>query len=374
MKQCLYVAILLWAGLAQAYVLSPTSIEVKFSYTAEFQTSAAKRAALDIATDHSSFLFGYMQSPELAAQYDINHRTAGFGAPAWPPAITILNESTVKGLRTIQYHAEGVLLVSKLAAPKMVGDGQWVIALPYDLDNYYNKKCVTPGEGTGKTEFWYFYDPYMPNCENLVTSPLAQIVTVKIGAMPAVDENETMDLSSLRGDNGNGTLFQITTITGFNDSEKKSDDGAVSYKVINDWLATQGFTQTVIQAYKDRPINQFDKDVVTPDGRTVHVRITLLIAETDLDTERVTFDKFLKASIQVADVIIYAGHSGAGTMLEASDIEHLAGPLEFDVNKKQLFFFDACSGYSYYMPLFEGRKTPGTLDMLTMALTSQFLS
>jgi hypothetical protein len=244
--------------------------------------------------------------------------------------------------------------------------------LPYDLDNYYDKNCVAEGEPNGQSGFSYFFDPYLPGCQALATSPLAKDLIVTLRPADQVNEDLLADLSGVRGDNGNGSLFQITTVTGFADKGGRGDDGRASFTELNDWLEAQGFEKSVVQKYKNRPIYQFDKDILTPEHHPVHIRVTRLLANTDLDGELVTFSKFFKEAIQDADVIVYAGHSGSAFVLDPKDIEKHAGKLQFTRDKQQIYFFDACSGYSYYSPMFLNRKTPGTTNILSFGLTSQF--
>ncbi len=371
MKHIILSVILLFCGWAQAYVISPTSLEVRFSYQAEFQTRDTKPAP-DMLVKHAEFLFGYMQANGLTAGTGINHRTPGIGAPAWPPQLTVISESEVEGLRTIRYQAQGVMLINKAFAVQPLRTGQWEIFLPYDYDHYYDKDCATEDEDNTQDGFWYFYDPFKKHCDHLVQAPLAHSVMVAIAPAAPVDETLTADLETLRGDNGNGDGFEIVTVTGFNATKKKSDEGRVSFDQLNQWFLDQGFEKTVLKKFKDRPVFLFEKDFVNANGKTIHVKVTRLLAITDMDKKLVTFAKFFKDAMENADVVMYAGHSGSGATLEMKDIEAKAGPVHLNRSKQQVYFFDACTGYSYYLPLFDGRKDPGSLHVLTYALTSQF--
>jgi hypothetical protein len=46
--------------------------------------------------------------------------------------------------------------------------------------------------------------------------------------------------------------------------------------------------------------------------------------------------------------------------------------VDFDRAKHQIFLFDACSSYSYYLGMFDGRKDPGTLAVMSNGLESLF--
>uniref|UniRef100_UPI002739AC15 hypothetical protein n=1 Tax=Klebsiella pneumoniae TaxID=573 RepID=UPI002739AC15 len=46
--------------------------------------------------------------------------------------------------------------------------------------------------------------------------------------------------------------------------------------------------------------------------------------------------------------------------------------IEFNRAKHQIYLFDACSSYSYYLGMFDGKKDPGTLAVMSNGLESQF--
>ena len=104
--------------------------------------------------------------------------------------------------------------------------------------------------------------------------------------------------------------------------------------------------------------------------------------DTDLDrSKKVTFAKFLKRAIEESDVVIYEGHSGLGVNLDLETVERqlllsrdskISERIEFQRQKRQIFFFDSCSSYSYYLGMFEGRKDPGTLAVMSNGLESLF--
>ena len=53
-------------------------------------------------------------------------------------------------------------------------------------------------------------------------------------------------------------------------------------------------------------------------------------------------------------------------------LEEKGGKITFDPKKRQLFFFDSCSSYSYYLSTFEAQKSKGKIDILTQGLQSYF--
>ncbi|WII70728.1 hypothetical protein QJS83_09675 [Bdellovibrio sp. 22V] len=357
---------------APAAVLSPSSQEVKFSYTAEFQTTDTQEDPVYLADVHAQHLFGYFQSPEIVARYRINSDTPGVGAPRLPLSYEILKKKTRHGVRTIQYKVSGVLLLNKKLATRLIERGFWNITLPTDLDNFYAEKCTDehyPSFG----DFWYFYDPFRAGCEFLRQAPMAAPVKINIAALKNLPEDADAQLERLRGDNGNGDLFQITTVNGYSENAKDDEDeGRLAFEEMNEWLRQTGFKETLVARYQNRPIHQFDKTLKRKDGKLVQVRVTRLLVETGSSSKNVTFAKFFKNALKEADVVIYAGHSGLGGNLDIAALEEKAGPLEFNPRKYQIFFFDGCSTYSYYLSNFAAQKSKGKIDILTNGLSSYF--
>lgn len=355
---------------AFAGVLSPSSQEVRFNYTAEFQTSQAGRA-VDLADSHAQHIFGYFQSPTVTSHFGIDSSTIGIGAPKMPLSYEILSDKRSKGLRTISYKVTGVMLLNRLAAVQLINDKQWTIQLPYDLDNFYVEKCTDEHYNT-IGDFWYFYDPFRKGCESLRTEPMAREVVMKVAAVATVKDTSA-GFAALRGDNGNGDVFEIATVNGFSDNSSSSEDlGRQNYQEINQWLVTQGFEEKTLARYQDRPVMQYTKSLKTAEGKVIQVRITRLLANTEIGAKNVTFAKFFKNAMEKADVVIYNGHSGLGGNLDIASLEEKAGKINFDPKKRQLFFFDSCSSYSYYLGMFESQKSKGKIDVITEGLQSYF--
>ncbi|MGZ3658966.1 MAG: hypothetical protein ACXVCK_02670 [Bdellovibrionota bacterium] len=373
----IFLLLSLLSAAAQAEVISPSSVEVKFAFSSEFQT-AEKGTAHDLVLEQAKYLFGYMQNPDISQMFGLDKNLEGIGAPRWEPNVEVTADSQTGALRTIRYEMNGLLLLNKTVAEKLLKSGSWDISLPYDLDHFFDVSCADP-DYQDPSEFWYFNFPFHAGCEKLRQAPLAHPVNMRISPAPKVDTEQKVGLSTLRGND----VFQIAAINGFNDSaKKKDDDGRANFMKMNAWFRDQGFKMTILQHFKDRPIYLFEKDLVRADGSTVHARVLRLLADTDLDgTKRVTFAKFLKQALEESDVVIYEGHSGLGVNLDLKSVEqqlllshdkNAGDHIEFNRSKHQIFLFDACSSYSYYLGMFAGKKDPGTLAVMSNGLESQF--
>ena len=357
---------------SHAAIFSPQGVEVKFSYTTSFQTSEIDSDPIELAGRHMQHLFGFLHSPALVEGYKINSETPGIGAPRLPVILQITQDQKKSGARKITYKTSGTLLLHKKVAAEILPVGAWEITMPANLDKFYDENC-TDEHYNSIDDFWYFYDPFLEDCEYLAEAPLANKVVVKVAAMKNIAADASAAFDEIRADNGNGELLQITTINGFSeDSKNPADDGRLSFEEVNIWLRKSGFTETVVASYANRPVLQFEKNLKKKDGSVVAVRITRLLAETAIAKKNVTFAKFFKAAIKDADVIIYAGHSGLGGNLDIPSLEDKVGTLEFIPGKRQLIFLDGCSTYSYYLSMFADRAPKNQLSILTNGLVSYF--
>jgi hypothetical protein len=102
------------------------------------------------------------------------------------------------------------------------------------------------------------------------------------------------------------------------------------------------------------------------------VEIKSLLVDTGIESRSRVFADFFREAVQTADVIYYAGHSGLGGNLDISSLEAKSGEFVFPRNKRQIFFFDSCSSYSYYLEPFSAQKTRARIDVVTNALASYF--
>ncbi|MFN7455308.1 MAG: hypothetical protein ACK5RO_11685, partial [Pseudobdellovibrionaceae bacterium] len=115
----------------------------------------------------------------------------------------------------------------------------------------------------------------------------------------------------------------------------------------------------------------FTKEM-TFNGRPTLVEVRHLLTDTGAESRSTVFAKFFKKAVKEADVIIYAGHSGLGGNLDIPTLERKAGAFEFNPQKRQVFFFESCSSYSYYLEPFAAEKTKAKIDIVTNGLSSYF--
>ncbi len=355
---------------ARAQVHAPSAKEVTFEYEATFVLESPTYSPEEDAALHLSHLFGIFKSPEYVESYGIDSdKVAGIGVPRIPAKIRVESaEEGEDGSVTVKYVASGVLLLESRVAKKLLKNGNLTVPLPYEMGKIYNEKC-TDHHYTSLGDYWYFYDIYREGCEYLQKSPFAKKVKIQIGEMKTTKLEESPRLDLLRGDNDNGDLFSIYVIHGFAESYKDPrDDGRGNYNDFNKSLRSWGFKGNF-----GKRVSVVQKDVADAEGKkkfTVEVRHFLV--ESSISSRGQSFAKFFKQAVEKADVLIYGGHSGLGGNLDIPSLEQKVGDFEFNPKKRQIFYFDSCSSYSYYLEPFRSKKRKSKIDVITNGLESYF--
>lgn len=361
---------------AQAQVISPSAEEVNFSYTTTFQipTSADEQTDEDRAVFHAQHMFGIMHSATLINKYGIKSETmGGIGAPQSQMDIQIIDSKVVRNNVVVTYSNAGRILLNKKAAKEILKAGVLTLPLPTNPYKIYKKKCTDAHYYTFG-DYWYFYDPFKDGCTSLSESPLATSVDIKISK---VDDKPALDITPrlpyLRGDNDNGDLFSVYVIHGFSEGlSVKTDEGRVNFNEFDDYLRQEGFDESRAPSGSVVPLHVFTKTITLDNGKKLNVEVKHMLVETEIQSKSVAFAKFFKDAVENADVILYGGHSGLGGNLDIPSLEAKAGAYKFNTKKKQLFFFDSCSSYSYYLQVFSAQKTKAKIDILTNGLSSYF--
>jgi hypothetical protein len=358
-----------------AQVYGPNAEERKFRLDAHFTSASNDMDSwLEEADRQFSHIFGVMHSPKLIKQFGLNpDYIGGIGAPLLP-----VEYSDVKGVRQadgsylVSYRAKGKIILHTAVANELDTKKEIELPLPTDLENFYDKKC-TDEHYDSFGDFWYFYDPYRRGCEKFSRPPLADTFTFKLagGVTRKLDMNLRLDL--LRGPNGNGDTFRIDVVHGFESSQtSRSDDGRVNFNDFNTWMGAQGFQLTKVQTHPTRPLNLWTKTLSLPNGKDVNLEVRSFLVETEITARAKSFAVYFKEAVENADVIFYAGHSGLGGNLDIPSLEEKAGGFKFNTGKRQIFFFESCSSYSYYLDSFRAEKTRARIDVVTNGLSSYF--
>lgn len=367
---------LLVFSFAQSQIISPSGVEVQYQYTAKFQIPKKSDYSTDVerAEFHASHLFGLFHSPHTVSRYGLLGGVAGgIGAPRSQMNVSIVSSKEISAdLLEIEYKNLGRMILNKTAAEMALREKSMTFLLPTNPMKIYNEKC-TDDHYTSFGDYWYFYDIYKQGCEYLTTSEFATETTIQISATTTKKMETTLSLPKLRGDNGNGDLFSIAIIQGFADSKSDlSDSGRINYKETYDFLKSQNFKITDSVNHRYQPMKVFTKTQILSNGKLLNIEVKLLLVETSIGSRSKIFAQFFKDAVQSADVIIYGGHSGLGGNLDIPSLESKVGKFEFNKNKKQIFYFDSCSSYSYYLEHFKVQKTKAKIDIMSNGLSSYF--
>lgn len=355
-------------------ILAPSAQEVRYSFEStvviEKQTSYKP---LEIAELQASHLFGIFASPENIRKFGLDpEKVGGLGAPKKNMGIEILSRRQQDGKWVYTYRSAGTFILHKKAAAILLRKKSLRVSLPLEPLTTYDIKCTDP-HYNGFGDFWYFYNPFRSGCEYLYRPPVAIPVEIKIqhGLAPKKDISPRLDL--LRANNGNGNLFSIYVIQGYYESSQDPrDDGFKSFKLYNGFLRSLSFQEKEVRAGTSYPLSIFTGTLTLSSGKIVDVEIRHLLVESGAESRNVSFAKFFKEAVEQGDVVIYSGHSGLGSNLDIPYLESKAGKFNFPAGKRQIFWFESCASYSYYLDHFRFQKTRATIDVVTNGLSSYF--
>lgn len=376
-KTVMFVAFMVAASVSvQAQIMGPSVSEVRYSYRTTFQVPSDNEHGDDaesLANFHASHIFGIFASPTLIK--NLVGRTAiigGVGAPRSQMRLRIHSQTTENGITTIEYSNSGKMILHKNAARKLIEQGSLTLPLPTNPYEIYDKKC-TDSHYDSFGDFWYFYDPYRRGCDYLSRAPMATPVEIRITEFNYKKLETSPRLPMLRGNNGNGDLFSVYIISGYYEDGSDSDDpGYENFREIRAEFERRGFSVRSRQGNTRKPINIYSKSVTLDNGKNMDIEVRHLLIDTGIETRSKVFAKFFREAVETADVIVYGGHSGLGANLDIPSLEEKAGAFTFNKNKKQIFFFDSCSSYSYYLEHFSTEKTKAKIDIVSNGLSSYF--
>ncbi len=359
---------------SKAQIIGPSVTEVKYNYTATFEipVGAEEKSDDERAHLHASHLFGLFHTPALVSQMGLPEGAGGIGAPRSQMKIKILSSVVVGGIVKVKYFNSGKMLLHKTAAKKLLADGIFEVPMPTNPYLIYDQKC-TDEHYDSFGDYWYFYDIFKDGCQYLSKAPYAQNVKISIKSSEYSKMQQTAQLPQLRGNNGNGDLFSVYVIHGFeSDPKDKEDSGRINYEEFNEYLRQNNFAEDRVKSNRNSKLLVYTKDINLDNGKTIKVEIKHLLVATEIDSRSKVFAKFFKEAVETADVIIYGGHSGLGGNLDIPLLQEKAGQFQFNAKKKQIFFFDSCSSYSYYLEHFAVEKTKAKIDIVSYGLSSYF--
>lgn len=371
-------ALFIFIASAGAQVISPSGQEVSFQYSARFVLSEYGGSPEDQALDHSQYMFGVLHSPSVVDRYGLDPDwLEGIGGARLPLTIRVNSvTSDEEGREIVSYQAFGRLLLHKQVVRKLRSTLEIPLQLPFDISRIYLKKC-TDSHYDSFSDYWYFWDPYRDGCERLRQPHISREVVLKLRLIESQPSEQSPNLNRLRGDNGNGDVLRVYVLNGFNESSSVSaDEGRINFEQIRQTFIDRGFEVENVDRSPRIPRNLYTKSIRKND-KIMHIEVIHQLANTDISSDAITFARSFQEAVNEGDIIAYLGHSGLGGNLDipslSAKLERAGdGAIEFPQDKYQIFFFDSCSSYSYYLPHFREMKTKGKIDILSYGLSSLF--
>lgn len=359
---------------ARAQIIAPSAKELSYSFqSVVVATEDTGYSAQELAEFQASYIFGIFSSAEQVEKYGLDPQlVGGLGAPKREMNIRILSEKSIDGKIEIKYSSSGTFIVHNKVANQLLRKGLIQVPFPQEPFEIFDKKC-TDSHYDSFDDFWYFYNPFRKGCEYLSKAPYAYTAEIKIKPGSQVKREAKPRLDLLRGDNGNGDLFSIYVIHGYYESSvDPRDDGRTAFHNYNAFLRGLGLSERSLREGTTWPLTEFRGVLQLQNGKDIEILIKHVLVESGAESRNVYFAKFFKEAIEQGDVVIYAGHSGLGSNLDIPLLESKAGRIKFPRNKRQIFFFESCSSYSYYLDTFKYEKTRATIDVVTNGLSSYF--
>lgn len=250
----------------------------------------------------------------------------------------------------------------------------------YDLGIVRGMNKCTDEHYNSEDDFWYFWDPDMEGCP--LKNNSKDVLRIK-GKLKIIQNTKLTypEYNLLYGDNGNGNEFSIALFLGYIDDlenvrvPNRRDDGATALKEVEANLIESGFVLKIKKdAFRDdhtqvtKGINYYrvyEKEVTSAIGKSIIVKVKLLLADTESASIDGTFHKYLIPAYKNDDIIIYDGHSGLGGNLSLD----ILPTFSFKPNKYQIIYFNGCSSYPYFNGnYFDAKGGTKYLDIITSGL------
>ena len=314
-----------------------------------------------LQVDH---LTGYFQAKSFSKKYGLK----GILGDEYSFSINKIKKGKLKNQYFLSYDFKG-----KTSFEKKIFKNRKKIKVPlrlpinpktiYKKTLKRGKSLCTDEEYNAEEDFFYFWDPYQKGC------PLGRDFKAvpKIKAMLTPIKNTRWsypEYDKLFGDNGNGKDLEIYIFVGYMEKLKtydypnKKDESYDTYKKIKSGLKRKGLKlvkeeknfrlydhlDDIHDGYEGSNMLSEFKKTVKFNGKTAHIKIKLLLADTNISSEDETFHFYYEKALKTADIIEYEGHSGLGANLSLKELEIN----RLNKRKYQLIFFNACSTYKYF--------------------------
>lgn len=265
-----------------------------------------------------------------------------------------------------------------------------VPVVPYRLLELSKNKCHNVQEDIDDGNFWYAWNPNLPECPllegvhyNKIHIELSIVGQTRL-SYPEYERllvNKQLNATIFFGADHNNENWNPLT-------KGNEDPGAASYKDFRDYLIKKlGYVsrtmspQEIEPYYNPKNKNKipFAEEISKTTSRGI-IRYRLFYLETQyIEDGSEAFHYILKNTLKNESVVFYEGHSGIGRNLNLSHIERRHN-FEFNFNPNyQIMLLGSCIPYAYYVDLLFKRKSTEldpkgskNLDIFAYGLEAQF--
>ncbi len=318
--------------------------------------------------DQLQYLIGHFQSNSFSKEFKFK----GVLGDLYDYKIT--QSKKIGNKKIVSYQFEGKVNFDERAFAK-ADLIEIPVLLPLNIDKIYslgvvkNKNLCTDPDYNSAEDFFYFWDIGRAGCPlkkdqvNIVRThgTLQKLQNTKL-TYPEYDrlyKTKTLKVSLFLG--------YINDIPG-----KKSDEAYILYHQLQDELQAQGFSvKSEERAFNSNGIEGHSYQIVLEKKRKTvlntiqNVQISILLADTNLNSDDTTFHTLYADAISASHIVAYDGHSGLGTNLGVDYLPY------FDFGKQyQILFLNGCSSYPSFNSLYFERKPGGSknLEIITAGL------
>lgn len=373
-----------------------TEATLRFSARADIAYSGPFDAKLlNSRSRERGFALGqlHLQIQHLMGVFQSESFREAFGHPGalgetYDIAFTSVEPGAGPGRALVEYEFDGPVVFGKEAFRSSITRKVPVI-LPLAHDRIYKlgvkrgKNRCTDREFNSEEDFWYYWDPEQRGCPLAGNDTDLVRVTGRLNRLPNTRVSYP-EYDRLYGDNGNGATLDIAVLIGYiryqdvdTDRPNRRDEAFRALRHLEEDLKERDFALTLRKdrfRYVDREnkseginfLRRYERIVEGQNG-PLHVRIFVLLSDTDLESKDRTFRHYIVPVMRNADIMIYDGHSNLGKNF---DLSHLP-EVTFNRDKYQILFFNGCSTYPYLNGMyFRAKGGTRNVEIITAGLPS----
>lgn len=371
-------SILLWGAFASwAHANGPSAFvskkatEARLTFTHYVELGAKQKPSLAEAKEQVEQQILHMFGPM--------ERLSTMAAPKEDHRIQINENSIERRSGTtwmIPYSYQGTIVLEK--GPNKI----YRFPLPVNPDKIYARgfvgqtnRCTDP-DFQAEEDFWYFWSP-AEVAKDYAKCPLVEgedflWVDGKVdrGAAEAVTTYpEYHRLADSSGVIHLDLFYGMDDDTKGRDPYRSVDVNAEVYRKSAKYIRKLGIPLErwtkeqigeIVKLGKKDKVPYVEQGELEFPSRNLKIRVRMFFGATGIDENSRPFHYFFRDSLENSSVMIYSGHSGLGAHL---DLEAIAKLNHFRItpakDRYQIYFFNACTSYTYYNASYFQRKRDG---------------